>query len=188
MLSAPAAASRAARSVCTLSLHSRRLATHVPAVTSNDAAPASSSAPSGGPLRPHLGIEVNPNRGLYAFFRKKEKDGKVSYETVEPADMTADKSGTSCLLACLLVMCADLCPWHSALPILSLWCGRSCVDGGRAEAKELQGPAHAVVRRAPGAESARDAASGGEETGRERADSWLVGEGVQGMSSCASLY
>ncbi|TBU43588.1 mitochondrial 39-S ribosomal protein L47 (MRP-L47)-domain-containing protein [Dichomitus squalens] len=90
MLSAPTAASRAARTVCALSTRSRRLATHVPAVASA----ASSSTPSSdGPLRPHLGIEVNPEHGLYAFFRKKEKDGKPYYDTVEPMDMTADQSG-----------------------------------------------------------------------------------------------
>ncbi|KIJ17687.1 hypothetical protein PAXINDRAFT_167675 [Paxillus involutus ATCC 200175] len=33
--------------------------------------------------RPHLGIEVDPNHGLWAFFRKKEVDGVVKYETME---------------------------------------------------------------------------------------------------------
>ncbi len=51
-----------------------------------------------GALRPHLGIEVNPNHGLYAFFRRKEQDGKVSYETVEPTDVVSDKSGASASL------------------------------------------------------------------------------------------
>ena len=46
-----------------------------------------------GALRPHLGIEVNPNHGLYGFFRRKEKDEKVTYDTVEQADLTSDKSG-----------------------------------------------------------------------------------------------
>lgn len=36
-----------------------------------------------GHLRPHLGVEVNPNHGLYGFFRRLEKDGKVDYETVQ---------------------------------------------------------------------------------------------------------
>jgi large subunit ribosomal protein L47 len=36
-----------------------------------------------GALRPHLNIPVNPNHGLYAFFRKREKDGKVFYESLE---------------------------------------------------------------------------------------------------------
>ena len=48
-------------------------------------------------MRPHLGIEVNPNPGLYAFFRRKEKEGVVSYETVEPSDLVNDKSGASLL-------------------------------------------------------------------------------------------
>lgn len=36
-----------------------------------------------GALRPHLNIPVNPNHGLYAFFRKREKDGKVVYDSIE---------------------------------------------------------------------------------------------------------
>lgn len=39
-----------------------------------------SSQKSQDSLRPHLNVDVNPNHGLYAFFRKK---GDV-YETVEP--------------------------------------------------------------------------------------------------------
>ena len=39
-----------------------------------------------GSLRPHYGVEVNPNHGLYGFFRRVEKDGKVEYMTVEPMD------------------------------------------------------------------------------------------------------
>ena len=189
LLAAPLAAPAAAVVGIHAQTQTRAFASVLPdKVSAKDKAVATSNLPPTpeGHLRPHYGIEVNPNHGLYAFFRKKEKDGKVSYETVEPADMTADKSGAFCLLACLLLTCADLCPWHSALPILSVWCGRSCVDGGRTEAEELQGSAHAVVCRAPGAEPACDAASGGEETGRERADSRLVGEGVQGMSYRAS--
>jgi large subunit ribosomal protein L47 len=36
-----------------------------------------------GALRPHLNIPVNPNHGLYAFFRAREKDGKVIHDTLE---------------------------------------------------------------------------------------------------------
>jgi large subunit ribosomal protein L47 len=47
-----------------------------------------------GPLRSHLGVEVNPNHGLWAFFRKKDgKDGVQSYETLEAKDSAADYSG-----------------------------------------------------------------------------------------------
>ncbi|KAI0632125.1 MRP-L47-domain-containing protein [Trametes polyzona] len=96
--------SRAARSVCSLQTLSRRtLATHVPAPSASgvpSTTSAGSSATNGygtedGPLRPHLGIQVNPNHGLYAFFRRKEKDGQVSYETIEPVNMATDKSGRS---------------------------------------------------------------------------------------------
>lgn len=45
--------------------------------------------------RPHLAIEVDPNHGLWGFFRKKvDSEGKVSYETVEPRD-AHDESGRS---------------------------------------------------------------------------------------------
>ncbi|KAI0822291.1 mitochondrial 39-S ribosomal protein L47 (MRP-L47)-domain-containing protein [Trametes gibbosa] len=99
----PPASSRAARSLSALpSLARRTLATHVPApsasVLPSTTSAASSSAANrhgsaDGALRPHMGIEVNPNHGLYAFFRRQEKDGNVSYETVEPADLVTDKSG-----------------------------------------------------------------------------------------------
>ena len=47
-----------------------------------------------GPLRPQLGVEVNSNHGLWAFFRKKvEKDGVSSYETLEAKDSVVDYSG-----------------------------------------------------------------------------------------------
>src|SRR5712671_3528325 len=36
-----------------------------------------------GALRPHLNIPVNPNHGLYAFFRRREKDGKVTHDPFE---------------------------------------------------------------------------------------------------------
>lgn len=36
-----------------------------------------------GALRPHLGIQVNPNHGLYAFFRKiKDEDSVLGYKYV----------------------------------------------------------------------------------------------------------
>ncbi|KAI0260217.1 mitochondrial 39-S ribosomal protein L47 (MRP-L47)-domain-containing protein, partial [Gloeopeniophorella convolvens] len=36
-----------------------------------------------GALRPHLNVPAKPDHGLYAFFRKREVDGKVIYDTVE---------------------------------------------------------------------------------------------------------
>ncbi|KAI8978663.1 mitochondrial 39-S ribosomal protein L47 (MRP-L47)-domain-containing protein [Trametes punicea] len=94
--------SRASRSTCSIPSACRRtLATQVPAPSASgvpSAVSANSSTANGygtedGPLRPHLGIEVNPNHGLYAFFRKKVGDGKVTYETVEVTDIVSDKSG-----------------------------------------------------------------------------------------------
>ncbi|KAF9791146.1 mitochondrial 39-S ribosomal protein L47 (MRP-L47)-domain-containing protein, partial [Thelephora terrestris] len=47
-----------------------------------------------GPLRPHLGIEVNPNHGLWAFFRKTVgKDGVLSRVALEKKDNTVNYSG-----------------------------------------------------------------------------------------------
>ncbi|KAI0051398.1 MRP-L47-domain-containing protein, partial [Auriscalpium vulgare] len=48
-----------------------------------------------GARRPHLGIPVNPNHGLYAFFRKKIKDDKETYETLEDADGLLSSAGRS---------------------------------------------------------------------------------------------
>jgi hypothetical protein len=49
----------------------------------------------GGPLRPHLGIKVAPNHGLYAFFRRKPASGAgdANYETVEENNPATQKSG-----------------------------------------------------------------------------------------------
>ena len=103
---------RTSRALCSLpSVCRRTLATHVPALTasglpSTDAAGSSTANGYGtedGPLRPHLGIQVNPNHGLYAFFRRKEEDGKVSYETVERVDISKDKSGA------FYMRCGRLC-------------------------------------------------------------------------------
>ena len=47
-----------------------------------------------GPLRPHLGVKVNPSHGLWAFFREKVgKDGVSGYETLEAKDSVVDYSG-----------------------------------------------------------------------------------------------
>lgn len=48
-----------------------------------------------GHLRPHLGVEVNSNHGLYGFFRTVKDDitGVSHYETVEPSHKTNDYSG-----------------------------------------------------------------------------------------------
>ncbi len=175
MLSISAVASRAARSVSSVSafsLHSRRLATQVPVKAGGS---SSQATKEDGPLRPHLEIPVNPNHGLFAFFRKKEKDGKTFYDTVESADMTADKSGA---LRGLLLSNA-----FADGPRVTAY-SRSFMDSCGAQAKEFQGPAHAVVPRTSRAEFACDTAGGGSENRRERADSWFVGEGVPGTCLC----
>ncbi|KAG8754597.1 54S ribosomal protein L4 mitochondrial [Ceratobasidium sp. 428] len=52
-----------------------------------------------GHLRPHLDIKVNPNHGLYGFFRQAvdEVTGVSSYETLTPKHKTNDYSGRSWL-------------------------------------------------------------------------------------------
>jgi len=47
----------------------------------------------GDALRPHLGVEVDPNHGLWAFFRKKEVDGDMKYESLESRDAFQDDPG-----------------------------------------------------------------------------------------------
>lgn len=56
---------------------------------------ASSSIPPTpkGHLRPHFGIQVNPNHGLFGFFRRVEKDGEVDYEVLEPKQNSKTASG-----------------------------------------------------------------------------------------------
>ena len=56
--------------------------------TSSQAIPHSSPVPASRSAakpqkRPHLGITVDPNHGLWAFFRKKEVGDVVKYETLE---------------------------------------------------------------------------------------------------------
>jgi large subunit ribosomal protein L47 len=60
--------------------HVRRYSTPIEATPTPEAG-VTLSAP--GALRPHLNIPVNPNHGLYAFFRKREKDGKVRHDPFE---------------------------------------------------------------------------------------------------------
>lgn len=47
----------------------------------------------GAALRPHLGVEVDPNHGLWAFFRKKEVDGEMVYVSLEGRDTFQDDPG-----------------------------------------------------------------------------------------------
>ncbi|OBZ71598.1 54S ribosomal protein L4, mitochondrial [Grifola frondosa] len=93
-------ASRAFRSAFSLSLCARTLATqtNLPATHIAPPPPFLSDDPEaghGGPLRPHLNIPVDPNHGLWAFFRKKEVDGKMTYLTVESQDPVSERSGRS---------------------------------------------------------------------------------------------
>ncbi|KAN0087451.1 Mitochondrial 39-S ribosomal protein L47 (MRP-L47) domain containing protein [Tylopilus felleus] len=61
-------------------------------------APPASSSVVKSQKRPHLGIKVDPNHGLWAFFRKKEVDGVVKHETLEARESLTE-SGR---------------PWHAA--------------------------------------------------------------------------
>jgi hypothetical protein len=56
---------------------------------------ASETSGAPGALRPHLNIPVNPNHGLYAFFRKRENDGKVIHDTFEDDSGLRDVFGES---------------------------------------------------------------------------------------------
>ena len=70
--------------------HARRYSTPIEATPKPG---ETSSAP--GALRPHLNIPVNPNHGLYAFFRKTEKDGKVIHDPFENDSGLRDVFGES---------------------------------------------------------------------------------------------
>lgn len=54
----------------------------IPHQNSHPSSPAASSVAKS-QKRPHLGVNVDPNHGLWAFFRKKEVDGAVKHETLE---------------------------------------------------------------------------------------------------------
>ncbi|KAF8133649.1 mitochondrial 39-S ribosomal protein L47 (MRP-L47)-domain-containing protein [Boletus edulis] len=68
-----------------------------PNPNTHPASPASSSI-TNPQKRPRLGIQVDPNHGLWGFFRKKEVDGVVAHETLE-AQESLTESGR---------------PWHAA--------------------------------------------------------------------------
>ncbi|THH30654.1 hypothetical protein EUX98_g3537 [Antrodiella citrinella] len=84
---------RGALSSCTRSVavtrssYTRSFASIVP-VTSK----LSPSSPVNGQQRPQLNIPVDPKHGLYGFFRQREEDGVVKYDTLEPYDMTTKSS------------------------------------------------------------------------------------------------
>ena len=68
--------------------------TALPSTSATSVGKGKGGGVSGGPLRPHLGVEVNPNHGLWAFFRMKVgKDGVQTYETLEAKDSIVDYSG-----------------------------------------------------------------------------------------------
>ena len=93
-----AACSRPAAFVAPVGSQARTFASVVPGTpaTSKALVPSGSKAKTPeGHLRPHLGVEVNPNHGLYAFFRRVEKDGEVDYETVESRDHANTGSSAS---------------------------------------------------------------------------------------------
>jgi len=69
----------------------------IPHTSTHPASPTSSSVTKS-QKRPHLGINVDPNHGLWAFFRKKEVDGAVKHETLEARESLTE-SGR---------------PWHAA--------------------------------------------------------------------------
>ena len=69
-----------------------------------------------GPLRPHLKLPVNPNHGLYGFFRLKTNenshsklrdDGQPEYIAVEPASQL-NNSGTFLRLSPEHELCVDI--------------------------------------------------------------------------------
>lgn len=103
----PSIQSRALRACVSLPFHIRSLATHATTLPSTTSAPAAASSPNlpsvpqpstpnnaeEGPLRPHLNIPVDPNHGLWAFFRRKVDKGVVSYDTVEAPHPGKDFTG-----------------------------------------------------------------------------------------------
>ena len=82
-------------SLLAASTQTRAFASILPEVPSDSQPIASGKASTPeGHLRPHLGVETDPKHGLYAFFRRVEKDGETDYETVEPLNPARQRSGT----------------------------------------------------------------------------------------------
>ena len=92
-----------------------------------------------GALRPHLNIPVNPNHGLYAFFRKREKDGKATHDPLEDDAGLRDVFGEP--LAPLLHIGAAFLTVGKLVAL-----SRPSLERSRAPEKKLQGSPHPVVR------------------------------------------
>lgn len=91
------ASSKSASLVAATAIQTRAFASVLPQVpgTSKSGKASKPKVPTPeGHLRPHLGVQVDPNHGLYAFFRRVEKDGEVDYETLEAHDPATGKSGS----------------------------------------------------------------------------------------------
>jgi hypothetical protein len=56
---------------------------------------AKAAAAEPGAQRPHLGIAVNANHGLYAFFRRVGTEPAARWETIEAAVASVTDSGVS---------------------------------------------------------------------------------------------
>ena len=95
---------------------------------------ASQTSGAPGALRPHLNIPVNANHGLYAFFRKREKDGNVTHDPFEDESGLRDVFGEWQQLPST----RQLLTWR-----LSLF--RPSLVRRRAAKKKLQGSSHPVV-------------------------------------------
>jgi len=77
-----------------LSHGARPYATEAALPSTSSANPVTSAGDPEGALRPRLGVEVNPNHGLWAFFRKTVgKDGMQKYEALEKKDEAVHYSG-----------------------------------------------------------------------------------------------
>lgn len=95
---------------------SRTLASIVPTPAEPTEHGETSAQKESGALRPHLGIQVNPNHGLYAFFHKKTNaDATVEYVTIEPTT-AEDDSGEYIRLSKLQRCCLNM--YHSR-PLLA---------------------------------------------------------------------
>lgn len=107
--------------------HVRSNATEAALPSTPSANPVTSVGNPEGPLRPHLGVEVNPKHGLWAFFRKTVgKDGAQSYETLEKKDNAVHYSGAFlayslgielCFILFYYVACAEFRLVYSAFSI-----------------------------------------------------------------------
>lgn len=97
-----------------------------------------------GATRPHLGVKVKPDHGLWHFFRQGLNDAGDEVRSAVDVASTFHEKSCACLSTFVYMYILTV--------TLNSWAGMA---GGGAEEEELQGFAHALVCDCKGAQLAR---------------------------------